>query len=345
MFLAKADLEVPDASLRSLGSASDSALGIDAALLDAARGAFALPPGARFERFSHQGTFHRLYVIHAGTGSPQLLRIAALGGEPWVELMALEAGVARLLRERSLPVPACEFRALAHGAALRGAQRVDLVEGYPANAKNCDEGAMAAALEQAARFLPALHRIQGEGFGPLALQGADGVSRPRGAWGTWLEFLQQRLPEHVRACVDIGAMTMEEARRIEALLRDAGWNGVPSLLHGDPGGANFIFRDARLAAVIDWEDALLGDPLFDLASLCTFQPARRHAAILRGYGLEPVAGSAESRRFWLYFLRIALAKTVHRHRFQYRDAPGRPAASGRIQLALAQLSSPAHSGS
>ena len=39
----------------------------------------------------------------------------------------------------------------------------------------------------------------------------------------------------------------------------------PALLHGDYWPGNILWKDGRLAAVIDWEDACLGDPLVDLA--------------------------------------------------------------------------------
>jgi aminoglycoside phosphotransferase (APT) family kinase protein len=38
------------------------------------------------------------------------------------------------------------------------------------------------------------------------------------------------------------------------------------LLHGDFWPGNILWRDDRLAAVVDWEDAALGDPLADLAN-------------------------------------------------------------------------------
>lgn len=38
------------------------------------------------------------------------------------------------------------------------------------------------------------------------------------------------------------------------------------LLHGDYWAANVIWRDDRLVAVIDWEDAAVGDPLSDVAA-------------------------------------------------------------------------------
>lgn len=40
---------------------------------------------------------------------------------------------------------------------------------------------------------------------------------------------------------------------------------VPSLLHGDFWPGNSLWRAGQLVAVIDWEDAALGDPLLDLA--------------------------------------------------------------------------------
>lgn len=40
----------------------------------------------------------------------------------------------------------------------------------------------------------------------------------------------------------------------------------PGLLHGDYWVGNLVWKDGRLAAVIDWEDAALGDPLADVAN-------------------------------------------------------------------------------
>jgi aminoglycoside phosphotransferase (APT) family kinase protein len=40
----------------------------------------------------------------------------------------------------------------------------------------------------------------------------------------------------------------------------------PGLLHGDFWPGNTLWRDGRLAGVLDWEDALFGDPLADLGN-------------------------------------------------------------------------------
>jgi aminoglycoside phosphotransferase (APT) family kinase protein len=68
------------------------------------------------------------------------------------------------------------------------------------------------------------------------------------------------LPANIDASFDVG--------RIRATL-EAAWpiaqRNADALLHGDYWPGNLLWRDARLVAVIDWEDATLGDPLADFA--------------------------------------------------------------------------------
>lgn len=48
---------------------------------------------------------------------------------------------------------------------------------------------------------------------------------------------------------------------------DTKYLGEPRLLHGDFWPGNLIWKDRSIAAILDWEDAALGDPLSDVA--CT----------------------------------------------------------------------------
>ena len=95
-----------------------------------------------------------------------------------------------------------------------------------------------------------------------------------------LPFLAQRAAD---AADDFGAYPVRaadtlDARRIYDTLA-AVWplpsRHAPALLHGDFWPGNLLWRDGQLVAVIDWEDAKLGDPLNDLAisrldMLCIF---------------------------------------------------------------------------
>jgi aminoglycoside phosphotransferase (APT) family kinase protein len=80
------------------------------------------------------------------------------------------------------------------------------------------------------------------------------------------------LPERV----DIGADVAErradepaEAQRIREVLESAlplPRRNRSVLLHGDFWPGNTLWKDGRLVAVIDWEDAAIGDPLADVAN-------------------------------------------------------------------------------
>ena len=65
--------------------------------------------------------------------------------------------------------------------------------------------------------------------------------------------------------------------------------GQKSMLHGDPNPANYLFAGTQVAAVLDWELALLGDPRLDLGFFAAIQVAFGGtwgidlASLLRGY--------------------------------------------------------------
>ncbi|HWC90601.1 MAG TPA: phosphotransferase, partial [Pirellulales bacterium] len=192
------------------------------------------------------------------------------------------------------------------------------------------------------RLLARLHTIGTRGFGLLdAPPPADPAhSEPRGRWISWTDYLQTNFARHVHRSSDLGAIDAAETQRIHdafaAAVAQLG-NIRPVLLHGDLGSHNVFTDGSTITALVDWEDCLSGDAVFDLACWATFHPRRRHRALLSGYRAVGELPADFELRFWLYFLRVALAKTVLRDRFGLRDRPGRSPASGRIRLALERL--------
>src|SRR5690606_20855011 len=81
------------------------------------------------------------------------------------------------------------------------------------------------------------------------------------------------VPQRPGGCAELvperspGARAALETERIRDALGRAAppQPGAAALLHGDYWPGNVLWRAGRLAAVIDWEDAALGDPLADLA--------------------------------------------------------------------------------
>ena len=106
-------------------------------------------------------------------------------------------------------------------------------------------------LRRLAETLAAIHRVdpQVEGFGILPVQ-ADSMAA----------VVRELSPD-----AD-GTLFL---RRVSDALR-AAWpfpsRNPPMLLHGDYWPGNVLWKDGDLAAVIDWEDAKIGDPLSDLAN-------------------------------------------------------------------------------
>ncbi|MCB1691485.1 MAG: phosphotransferase [Pseudomonadales bacterium] len=77
--------------------------------------------------------------------------------------------------------------------------------------------------------------------------------------------------EWVARMVDYaGQLTDPATARLAGLVRET-WPASPPahpvLLHGDYWPGNLLVQQDRLAGVIDWEDAALGDPLWDLSVL------------------------------------------------------------------------------
>ena len=103
------------------------------------------------------------------------------------------------------------------------------------------------ALDQMAEFLVQLH-----GLDPRSLQVSElePIEDPRVAIVDYLPSTD--VGRQVAAWIASGDVEQDLNRRV--------------VLHGDYWPGNVLWRHGRLMAVIDWEDASLGDPLADLAT-------------------------------------------------------------------------------
>ena len=337
IFYPKADLDVPDAVLRSLAQPDAAALRANGeharALL--ARTLRLDAAGVRIEALARQGTFH-----HAFEGAPEarapahVVRVNRLPAHFVDWQLQAEAMLAAVLAAQGVPRARVVEVDCTRRRMPTDAQVVERIAGTSLAALDDDDAALAPWLARLATLLRRVHAIDGHGFGFVDVSNG---ARLAGVHAGWDEYLFTRLAQHLAALQASGAMTAAEAAIAQEEFdraRPALARLEPRLLHGDPGNHNAIGREGGDVLLVDWEDALLGDPLFDVAFWATFHPERRWPAFFDAYF---GAGWTPSRRFWLYFLRVALSKTVHRQRFAYADRPGRPPAAARIQRALAGL--------
>jgi aminoglycoside phosphotransferase (APT) family kinase protein len=210
----------------------------------------AIEPDARLigARRLHGGVSADVYALDLAVRDGGERRVVARGHRPSpsrvhdAQLAAREFALLRALYEVGLPVP----RPLLHLPAEERAGGGWLVVEFVSGTTEVAAAVLPDALSQMAEFLTRLHAVD---VGAVVLP---------------------KLP--AREDPVVGAL---------ALLPDAPWapaaraaleargrfvqTNRSCLLHGDFWPGNVLWDDGRLAAVLDWEEAAIGDPLCDLA--------------------------------------------------------------------------------
>jgi fructosamine-3-kinase len=341
-FYPKTDLPVPDAILQKLRNLSDAELGLTAEALHQVATAAFRPGTPPLSRLPRQGTFHRLYLAELAGGARRVVRFDVTGDYWSGHTLHLEKWAVSKARAAGVPAPAVLLTDTSRRICPLDFQIMEWVPDRSLQEFDDDEPEMQRLLAKLGTQFARLHGVKVERWGwfdisPLLAVNSRGTS---GLFEKWKDYVTLRLEDHVEACSRMDAIGNETGRRILDLftaLKSHLTGFEPALLHGDPGSHNAMTDGREITALLDWEDCLAGDPVYELAFWATFHPERRHAVFLQAYRtIRPLPDDFEVR-FWLYFLRIALAKTVHRHRFGYVDRPGRPPAAQRIQTSLERL--------
>lgn len=190
------------------------------------------------------------------------------------------------------------------------------------------------------KIIARLHGIAMQGFGLVDVRHLLNHQEGKGMLDSWKEYIYLNLDKHIETCIAKGAISVKEGAIIASIFERAQpiLDCVPqSLLHGDLSNHNIFSDGERITALIDWEDCLSGDPVFDIASWGTFiGNAERRESFLEGYRSVRELPEDFEPRYWLYYLRVILAKTLHRYRFKYHYHDRIPA-SERIQQGLRKV--------
>lgn len=339
-FLFKADVSWPDERLRLLKSETPPPLAVEP---DQIAGAVNARLGIRgvVRPLSVVGTFHVLFSFESAVHEPVIVRVSRFEKGLTDGAMAFGPALTAALKEAGIFAPRTRLCDLTREFLPFDFELQDAVFGVPLSSIESDETAIRRSLIDAAALLARVHEIEVCGYGPLnPWMAAHSRTVLHGVQSRWSCYLKTRANAHVTALEHAQEISARTAARVrEQFLRLSEFPFVaPRLLHGDPGGSNIILEvTTGLPALIDWEDALAGDPLFDLANLATFHPECRLPAIVSGYSTVTSLDASRASDFWLYFLRISVAKQVHRFRFGLSDRPGREPAKNRIYRALDHL--------
>jgi aminoglycoside phosphotransferase (APT) family kinase protein len=129
------------------------------------------------------------------------------------------------------------------------------------------------------------------------------------------DYFRLQLDRHLAFLGARGFLTAEESRTITATIDEhrallALESGC--LVHKDLALWNILGSETEIAAFIDWDDAISGDPMDDVSLLGCFYDGSTISRALEGYASVRPLPAGHLRRFWLHLLRNMIVKAVIR---------------------------------
>jgi aminoglycoside phosphotransferase (APT) family kinase protein len=143
-----------------------------------------------------------------------------------------------------------------------------------------------------------------------------------GFHAAYADYFHLHLERHLHYLVDKDFLTASEADAMrQAVAAHRGLLELPRavLVHKDLALWNILGTPTTIAAVIDWDDTIGGDPLDDVSLLACFHDATTIDRVLAGYQTIRPLPPDHRRRFWLHLLRNMLFKAVIRVGAGYFD--------------------------
>jgi hypothetical protein len=189
------------------------------------------------------------------------------------------------------------------------------------------------ALPEVGVSLQRVHDVRLPGFGWLAEAVWDERSAVALRHSSWLGFLQgicgdvHRLADNYAVAAPVAEAA---AAALDAHAAALAAVEVGSLCHGDLKAAHIFVEAGRLTGVIDWGDAVVGDPLWDIARFAHRADAGSVALLLAGYNPVRAMVDALPWRVPLYGVLWRLVDAIVAHRLGRRVEAALKAAMGSL---------------
>jgi aminoglycoside phosphotransferase len=189
------------------------------------------------------------------------------------------------------------------------------------------------AWQQVGADLRALHEIRVAGFGPLK-SGVDGCT---GRSETWCPFVRFAREEGIHKLVDSEVLDSRVGERLESRYDEAVTElhvcSDGRLLHGDMEGGHILIADGQYQGIIDFDQAQVGDPRWDLARVPLWDGDVALDAVLDGYGRDTLGPGDREVLLPLYLLAFVIHHAAQlADRGQLADARAHLAQAGYKRL-------------
>lgn len=203
-----------------------------------------------------------------------------------------DAWAARRVRSAAVPVPeVLEVGKLGEGIHFCVSERMG--GGRFEDRDEAGQRDLAPAVGKLIDAVAAVEISGSEGFGSFDTE------TERGPHADWAGHLRELLPEDWDGLEEpADAALAEELASIALGIADT-LPAVRRLVHGDLNPRNLTVDDGGIAGVFDWEAAVIGDPLWDVAGHLLWAPVWPSARVLAEHGIDRSAeepGAAERLR-------------------------------------------------
>ncbi len=229
---------------------------------------------------------------------------------------AVESVVTSELRQRGIPVPrvlACDCSRTETPFAWQVLEYVP----FPDLNQHHKQGTLALepVAETIGETVARWQELPVSGYGPFSAEAARATGRLVGLQPSYSHYLFLNLDKHLTFLTERGFFTARQCVAVlEAISRHQDLLGISQgcLAHKDLALWNILGSPDHVAAFIDWDDAISGDPMDDLSLLGCFYGAPVIERALAGYARVRPLPPDHLPRFWLCLLRNMIVKAVIR---------------------------------
>ena len=265
------------------------------------------------------GNHTAFIVTHAG----QKFFFRADDGAGDDDYMLAESALMRLAGEAGVPVPKVHHTDVSR---TRCPFRFQLMDCCPDPCLNVHHRNGTLAMESVAlqlgQHLRRLHSVRLDGFGFIDTERLARTGQLHGLDRSYPDYFHKRYEDHLGYlrqhallsdddCADVHRQFQRHLPRLQHT------QGV--LVHRDMALWNVLGTLDRVTAIIDWDDAVSGDPADDVGILGCFYDDTFMDRILHGYWGDAAVPDDFRCRVWMHTLRNMLWKTKIRHSLGYFD--------------------------
>ena len=234
--------------------------------------------------------------------------------------MSVESDIMDRVREVGVPIPKIYMTDTSRIDVPFAIQVMECVEHQDLNkAEKRGELDIVSVAETLGQYIARWQSIRPAKFGLFSPEILLNEGRLEGFHDTYPQYFFLNWDAHLDYLKTSGFIQQEKVDELKGLVEEF----LPllqldegCLVHKDLALWN-VLGDDNISAVIDWDDAVSGDPMDDLALLGCFHSGEVVLSAMRGYAKERMLPKNYEQRFWLHLLRNIIFKSVIRVKGNY----------------------------